>query len=319
MTASHAAASPTPTLPEAVTDLPASVLVTGATGFVGRHLVDSLRTAGVDVVGAADTVGDFFDVTDPHQVHEVFGRFKPEAVVHLGGVSGPMVSRDRPWSIVDVNIGGTANLLEAARISGTRRFILASSNAVYGGNPGPLDEQLAVSKPSTVYGATKVAGEHLVAVYGGRYGLSTCSLRISAVYGPGRTTHCIIGSFIRDALAHRASRVEFGTDFARQYVYIDDVVRSIGCALTAGPEADGQAINVSGPELLDVGEIADIVVGLLPEARIEFGQGPDPDDDDIQGPFVLTRAKELLGFEPGVSLREGISRYVDHLRADNDG
>lgn len=301
-----------------MTELPASVLVTGASGFLGRHLVDALRAAGVDVIGAADTVGDFFDVTDPHQVHQVFARFQPEAVVHLGGVSGPMVSRERPWSIVDVNIGGTANLLEAARITGTRRFVLASSNAVYGDNPGPLDEQVTVLKPSSVYGATKVAAEHLVAVYGSRYGLSTCSLRICAVYGPGRSTHCIIGSFIRDALACRVSRVPFGADLVRQYVYIDDVVRSVLGAVTAGPELDGQSINVSGGEVLLVGEIADIVTGLLPEARIEFGHGPDPDDDDIQGPFVLTRAKELLGFEPLVGLREGISRYVLHLRDDHD-
>jgi UDP-glucuronate 4-epimerase len=296
-----------------VTDLPSSVLVTGAGGFLGGHLVGALAASGVDVIGSADTVGEFFDVTDPHQVHQVFAHFKPEAVVHLGGVSGPMVSRERPWSIVDVNIGGTANLLEAARITGTQRFVLASSNTVYGSNSGPLDEQATVLQPSNVYGATKVASEHLLAVYGQRYGMSTCSLRISAVYGPGRSTHCIIASFIRDALANRASRVPFGADFARQYVYIDDAVHAIVCALTSG-YLDGRPVNVSGTELLQVGEIAGIVTDLLPGARIEFGQGPDPDDDDVQGPFVLTRAKELLGFEPRVGMREGIARYAEHLR-----
>jgi nucleoside-diphosphate-sugar epimerase len=302
-----------------VTDLPGSVLVTGATGFLGRHLVGSLRTAGVEVVGAADTVGDFFDVTDPHQVHEVFARFRPESVVHLGGISGPMVSRDRPWSIVDVNVGGTANLLEAARITGTSRFVLASSNAVYGSNPGPLDEQMTVLKPTSVYGATKVACEHLLEVYGHRYGSSTCSLRISTVYGPGRNTHCIIAAFIRDALDCRVSRVAFGADLLRQYVYIDDVVRALSCALTAAPELSGQPINVSGAERLEVGEIAGIVREMLPEARIEFGQGPDPDDDDVQGRFELNRAKELLGFEPKVSMRDGIARYVDALQGGHDG
>ncbi|MET0900200.1 MAG: NAD(P)-dependent oxidoreductase [Mycobacterium sp.] len=302
-----------------MTNLPKSVLVTGATGFIGRHLVGALSSAGVEVVGAADTVGDFFDVTDPHQVHEVFARFRPEAVVHLGGVSGPMVSRDRPWSIIDVNIGGTANLLEAARIAGTRRFVLASSNAVYGNNPGPLDDQVTKLNPSSVYGATKVAGEHLLAVYGRTYGLSTCSVRICAVYGPGRSTHCIIGSFIRDALTGRVSHVPFGADLARQYVFVDDAVRAIACALTAGPELDGQSINVSGGEVLTVGEIADIVGEMLPRARIEFGEGSDPDDEDVQGPFVLTRARELLAFEPTVSMRDGITRYTSHLQGAHDG
>lgn len=292
--------------------------MTGASGFVGRHLVDSLRTAGVDVIGAADTVGDFLDVTDPHQVHDVFARYKPESVVHLGGISGPMVSRDRPWSIVDVNIGGTANLLDAARITSTRRIVLASSNAVYGSNPGPLDEQVTVLNPTSVYGATKVAGEHLLAVYGRRYGSSTCSLRISTVYGPGRRAQCIIGAFIRDALEHKVSRVAFGADLFRQFIFIDDVVRAVLCALTAAPELSGQPINVSGAERLEVGEIAGMVREMLPAARIEFGQGPDPDDDDVQGPFVLNRAKELFGFEPTVSMSEGIARYVKHLQDAHD-
>lgn len=302
-----------------MTGLLKSVLVTGASGFIGGHLVDSLRAAGVNVVGAADTVGEFFDVTDPHHVHEVFARFKPEAVVHLGGVSGPMVSRERPWSIVNVNIAGTANLLEAARITGTQRFVLASSNTVYGSNPGPLDERLTVLGPSNVYGATKVASEHLLAVYGRRYDLSTCSLRISAVYGPGRSTHCIIASLIRDALAGRPSRVAFGADFTREYVYVQDAVRAIVGALATDLQLDGEPINVSGGELLQVGEIAAMVTDVLPEARIDFGAGPDPDDDDVQGPFVLTRAKAVLGFEPQVSMRDGIGRYVDHLRAVSDG
>ncbi|MDF2823464.1 MAG: NAD-dependent epimerase/dehydratase [Mycobacterium sp.] len=292
------------------------MLVTGASGFIGAHLIASLRTSGVEVVGDTDTVGAFFDVTDAHQVHEVFARFAPEAVVHLGGVSGPMVSRDRPWSVVDVNVGGTATLLEAARLTGTQRFVLASSNSVYGNNPGPLDEQVTLLRPTSVYGATKVAGEHLVEVYGRRYGLSTCSLRICTVYGPGRSTHCIIGSFLRDALEQRTSRVIFGADLTRQYVYIDDVVRSISCALSA--ELDGQPVNVSGGEVVRVGDIADIVTEVLPGARIEFGQGADPEDDDVQGPFVVSRARALLGFESEVSMRDGISRYANYLQRAQD-
>ncbi|CAN5506585.1 UDP-glucose 4-epimerase [soil metagenome] len=297
-----------------MTGLPRSVLVTGASGFLGGHLVDALTAAGVQVVGAPDTVGEFFDATDPHQVHQIFARFEPEAVVHLGGISGPMLSRERPWSVVNVNLVGTANLLEAARINGTQRFVFASSNAVYGNNPDSLDEQVAVLRPSTVYGATKVAGEHLLAAYDRRYGPSACSLRISAVYGPGRTTHCIIASFIRDALAKRVSRTRFGPEFARQYVHVDDVVRSVFCALTA-EQLNGQAVNVSGNELLTAGEIAAIVTDILPDARFEWGQGADPDDDDVQGPFDLTRAKEVLGFDAQVSMRDGIARYVDHLRS----
>jgi UDP-glucose 4-epimerase len=139
------------------------------------------------------------------------------------------------------------------------------------------------------------------------------------VYGPGRNTHCIITSFIKDALARSISHVPFGADLFRQYVYVDDVVRAVVCALIAGPKLDGRPVNVSGGERLQLGQIAAIVTEILPEAQIEFGHGPDPDDDDEQGPFVLTRAKEILGFEPAVSMREGIARYVDHLKGAHAG
>lgn len=296
-----------------MTPLPGSVLVTGASGFIGSHLVVALRSAGADVVGDSDTVGGFLDVTDQAQVHEVFARHRPEAVVHLGGVSGPMVSADHPRSVVEVNIGGTANLLEAARANATRQFVFASSNAVYGNNPGALDEHTTMVNPSSVYGVTKVCGEQLTAVYGRDYHMATSALRICPVYGPGRSTHCIVRSFTENALAGTVSRVAFGADLPRQYVHVDDVVGAIAAALRAGSHPAGMAINISGGEVLTVGDIAAIVTDLLPTARIEFGHGPDPDDRDVQGPFVLTRAKEILGFDPQVSMRDGIARYIEHL------
>jgi len=302
-----------------VTHLPESVLVTGAGGFIGRHLVVALRSAGVDVVGDTDANDDLVDVTNPQQVNAMMGRHKPEAVVHLGGISGPMVAADRPRSVVDVNIGGTANLLEAARIYGTRQFVFASSNAVYGNNPGALDEQTTILNPSSVYGVTKVSGEQLTAVYGRDCHMAASALRICAVYGPGRSTHCIITSFIQDALAGRVSRMQFGADLPRQYVHIDDVVGAIGATLCADPKPAGMAINISGGEVLTVGDIAGIVTELLPTARIEFGHGPDPDDEDVQGPFVLTRAQEVLGFEPQVRMRDGIARYIEHLMTQSGG
>lgn len=302
-----------------MTHLPESVLVTGAGGFIGRHLVVALRSAGVDVVGDTDANDDLVDVTNPQQVNAMMGRHKPGAVVHLGGISGPMLAADRPRSVVDVNIGGTANLLEAARLTGTRQFVFASSNAVYGNNPGALDEQTTMLNPSSVYGVTKVSGEQLTTVYGRDYHMSTIALRICSVYGPGRSTHCIVRSFIEDALAGSVSRVAFGADLPRQYVHIDDVVGAIGAALCTDPKPAGMAINISGGEVLTVGDIAGIVTELLPTARIEFGHGPDPDDKDVQGPFVLTQAREVLGFEPQVRMRDGIARYIEHLMTQSGG
>lgn len=294
--------------------LPTRILVTGSSGFIGRHLVRVLGDSGVDVVADTYPSGDYIDITERQGIFDLFERCTPDAVVHLAGVSGPMVSRRDPLSIIDVNISGTANLLEAARLHGTARFVFASSNAVYGNNTDLLDELTTPCRPSTVYGATKVAGEQLLAAYARSYGLVGLALRISAVYGPGRTTHCIIGEFIKDALQDRPSQAQFGADFVRQYVYVDDAVRAIVGALGVDPGVDCPPVNVSGDVAGSAGEIADIVRALLPRARIEFGIGPDPEDSDLQGPFALTRAREVLGFRPRVSLPVGIARYIEHLK-----
>lgn len=292
---------------------PGSVLITGPEGFIGAALVNSLTADGIDVIGTKER-GGTVDVTDVHGIHRVFERFQPSAVVHLGGISGPMLARDNPITIADVNIGGTANLLEAARIHGLERFVFASSNTVYGSNSAALTENDTVPRPSSVYGASKVAGEALCSTYSKRYGVPTTSLRISAVYGPGRTTHCFIGQVLRDALEGKTTRLAYGRDFHRQYVFIDDAVASIRLALANESRTNGGTYNVSGSEWKTMGEIAEQVSELVPSARIELEDGPDPDDDDVQGPYDLTLARTALGYKPAVNLREGMLRYLDHMR-----
>ena len=295
--------------------LPGSVLVTGTSGFIGQRLVRRLRDEGVVVIGEEDTVpGGFLDVTDIHQIHDVVLRHRPQSIVHLGGVSGPMVARHNPHSIVEVNITGTANLIEAARIHGISRFAFASSNTVYGDNPDILEEITTPTHPTNVYGATKVACEQLLSAYSRRHGMHTCSLRISAVYGPGRTTHCVIARMLHDHIAHLPTQLSYGADFHREYIYIDDAVDAIILALQSGDDAAGGSFNVSGGQWLTLSEVAEAITSVFPDANIALEPGPDPDDDDVQGPFSLQRARDVLGFFPKTSLTEGIRLYHESLR-----
>src|SRR5215469_10351497 len=209
------------------------ILVTGAAGLIGnkvRQILDERgdRVIAVDRQTGFDTFGQVIqcDLGDVHRVHELT-RDGISGVIHCGAHSGPMLARDNPYSMVQVNIVGTANMLEVARVHKATRFIYCSSTSAYGPTPpGPVPEDVTM-RPSTVYGATKVAGEQLVCTYASQYKLNGTSLRLSWVYGPRRTTDCVIRTMITDAQAGRPTRVRFGRDFPRQYIHVEDAAAAL--------------------------------------------------------------------------------------------
>src|SRR5690606_27532373 len=140
------------------------------------------------------------DLRDTHRLHQLAFGQDLDSIVHCGAHSGPMVARDNPYDLVAVNVVGTANVLEVARLQRVRRFVNCSSVSVYGStSAGPVREDPALH-PSTVYGATKLAAEHLATAYAREHGLDAVSLRLSWVYGPRRTTSCLLRRMIEDAL-----------------------------------------------------------------------------------------------------------------------
>jgi nucleoside-diphosphate-sugar epimerase len=296
------------------------VLITGAGGLVGHALRQRLEADGVAVVPidriarTADGIELVeCDVTDIHRLHAVIHRHAVTEIVHCGGFSGPMVARDNPYAIVQVNIVGTANVLEAARIRGLRRVVFCSSTSAYGDTPdGPVPEDVPM-RPTSVYGASKAAGEQLVAAYARQHGLDGVSLRLSWVYGPRRTTDCFIRTMIEDALAGRPTVLPWGRDFHRQYIHVDDAADALARALDA-PSLPRRAYNVTGGTYLTLGEIADVLRRVLPTADVRLGTGPDP-VDDVQRQFDITAARRELGYTPAHDLEDGIRSYASWLRA----
>jgi UDP-glucuronate 4-epimerase len=156
------------------------------------------RVIAVDRQAGSDTFGRVIEC-DLGDVHRVHARDGICGVIHCGAHSGPMAARDNPYSMVQVNIVGTANVLEVARVHKTTRFVYCSSTSAYGPTPpGPVPEDVTM-RPSTVYGASKVASEQLISTYPSQYGLNGTSPRLSWVYGPRRTTDCVIRTMIADS------------------------------------------------------------------------------------------------------------------------
>jgi UDP-glucuronate 4-epimerase len=296
-----------------------AVLVTGAAGLLGNAVRVLLEERGtpvipIDRVERTEEGREITrcDVTDVHRLHAVVAGRDLDAVIHCGAYSGPMVEIENPNAIVQVNIGGTANVLELARIRKARRFVFCSSTSAYGETPeGVLDESAPMTS-SSVYGASKVAGEHLVQAYARQHGLDGVSLRISWVFGPRRQTDCVIRTMISDALEGRPTRMAFGRDFHRQYVHVDDAAAALVAALDS-PAIPQPAYNITGGTYLTLQEVGDAVRSVLPEADISLETGPDP-VDSVQSRFDISAAARDLGFTPQHDLESGIRSYATWLQ-----
>jgi UDP-glucuronate 4-epimerase len=300
-----------------------AILVTGAAGLVGHAVRLRLEAAGHRVLATDRRAGSVAgrpilaaDVTDPHALDTLALREPIVGVVHCGAVSGPMLSADDPARIIAINIGGAATLLELARRIGRVRFVFASSTAAVGPTPPGLSPVPAAIplNPSTVYGATKAAGEALVAAYARQHAVDGVSLRLAWVYGPRRTTPCSIQRMLTDALAGRTTILAATPQTRRQYVHVDDAAEALVRALET-PQLPQRAYTITGGTSLTLSAIVDQVRAAMPAARIVHGGG-DPDDEP-QEVFDISDSARDFGYLPRVSLAEGIADYVDRLRAEN--
>jgi UDP-glucuronate 4-epimerase len=304
-----------------------SVLVTGANGLIGFDVVKRLAAAGRSVVALDRSVNDAATATpnafaveigDVHRLHEIASRFKIGAIVHCGGVSGPMLSRDNPADLFRVNVGGTVDVSELARQIASRdgscRLVFCSSLTVYGHQP---DDGIAEDYPLLArgcYASSKIAGEAIVCSYADEHGVDAIALRIACVYGPRRKTQCILRAMIEDALKRRPSRYAFGVGFPRQFVHVDDVARGIVLAVEA-QAPKGRVFNLNGGVNPTLDEAAAIVREFLPNADIELQPGADPEDVTL-GLLSIDAARRELSYSPSVALRDGIGRLIDSIERE---
>jgi UDP-glucose 4-epimerase len=236
-------------------------LVTGGAGFIGSHLVDALIDAGDEVTvvdhlnparapifealaarGANLVRGEVTDVT---AMIEAFQAARPEAVYHLAAQIDVRRSVEDPSHDAHTNIGGTAAVLEAARVAGAGRIVLASTAGVYGDPPQLPTTEATPPAPLSPYGAGKAAAETYLALFSRLYSLSTLSLRMANVYGPRQNPHGEAGvvAIFCSAAAHRRPVTIFGDGTqSRDFVYVGDVAQAF---VQAGRSAVGGAINVS--------------------------------------------------------------------------
>ncbi|MDW8067541.1 MAG: SDR family oxidoreductase [Anaerolineae bacterium] len=309
-------------------------LVTGGAGFIGSHLVEALVARGERVRVLDDfstgrwenlaAVRDRIevirgDIRDPLTVGQAVDGVR--VVVHLAARVSVEQSLQNPRETMEVNSGGTLNLLEAARRTGVARFLFASSAAVYGDHTRlPLREDRPLG-PLSPYAASKVAGEALCHAYRAAYGLPVVILRFFNIYGPRQDPQSpyagVISIFVGRMRRGLPPIIYGDGQQTRDFVYVGDVVEAL---IRAGEQerAVGSVLNIAwGKEtsLLRLVALLNRVLGT--DLRPEFA--PPRSGDIRRSAGDSRRAQALLGWRPSVGLAEGLSRLVGGGEITDDG
>ena len=292
-------------------------LVTGGAGFIGSHLVDALLERG-DTVAVVDDLsggrrervpgGVPLHVADIDDIGPVAEAERPDVVFHLAAQVDVRKSVADPAFDARVNVAGTAAVLEAARVSGARRVLLASTGgALYGEDvplPTPEDAPLA---PFSPYGASKAAAETYLALYTRLFGLSTMALRFGNVYGPRQDPHGeagVIAIFAGAAVEGRTVTIYGDGTQTRDYVYVGDVVA--GFLAAAGSDATG-AVNIgTGVETA--------VLDLVTAIGVSAEHKPARTGEVARSCLDVERADDVLDWRAQVPLGEGLERTLAALR-----
>ncbi len=314
-----------------------NILVTGGAGFIGSHLCERLFRDGIRVI-CIDNFDSYYDpqikirnveeiakkfpelfelvtgdIRNPEHLNAIFQKNKLDFVIHLAARAGVRPSIADPLLYQDVNVRGTAVLLEACRKHGVKNLIFASSSSVYGENQRvPFTEKDLDIQPISPYGATKRAGELLCYSYHHLYGMNIACLRIFTAYGPRQRPEMAIHKFTR--LIDQGENIPVYGDGSsrRDYTYIDDLVEGIL----------GVVRHHKGFEVYNLGEsqttsLKDLI-RLIEEA---FGKKANIEMLDFQPGDVsvtyadISKAERMLKYQPKVKMEEGIRRFVEWYKA----
>ncbi|MCS7143073.1 MAG: NAD-dependent epimerase/dehydratase family protein [Aigarchaeota archaeon] len=291
------------------------VLITGSMGFVGRSLREYLLRAGYEVIGIDSRPNSDYnvDILDLHRLIEVFRRVEPDAVIHLAAISSPPACLSDQYNCFKVNVLGTLNVLEAAKLTSLKRFIYASSANVYGAPKESPVRETAPLNPRTPYDYSKVAAEQVVRSYS-RLGVPSVILRSWKLFGEYDSNESAISRFIDACLMNRPLTLYNDGRDVTDPCYVDNFSHMVDLILKKY-NCDGcEVFNVGTGRSVSIKELA-IKIRTLTDSRSELKTLP-PRSELESEPMVsypsIEKASEHLGYRPLVMLEEGLGRVIEH-------
>jgi nucleoside-diphosphate-sugar epimerase len=306
-----------------------TVLVTGNAGFVGSHLTGALLQRGAKVIG----LDNFFnglesnvllfkghpnyqfhigDVRDPTFLIDLTK--KVDIIFHEAGFISVPLSIQMPALCHDINVTGTFNILNAARINDVERVVFASSAAVYGNDPTLPKQEKMLPEAISPYGASKIMGEHYLQTFYHTYGLKTTTLRYFNIYGP-RQRHGayagVMAIFIENILkSHQAPTIFGDGTQTRDFIYIEDVIQA-NLLAALHPQAPGQIFNVATGIGTGLTQLTKSILKLTHAEELPIRYGPPRAGDILHSRADINKIRTILGFNPTFSMDQGLMEYIN--------
>ncbi len=315
------------------------VVVTGGAGFVGSHLCRCLlgeghRTTAIDNFdpfypraikeeGIADFPAQLFtlieaDICNTDAILHALHARDVDAIVHLAARAGVRPSIEAPLAYEETNVGGTQSMLEVAQELDIDTFIYGSSSSVYGNNDKvPFREDDPVREPISPYAATKRSGELLAHTFHHLYDITVHCLRFFTVYGPRQRPDLAIHKFARQLLTDQPITMYGDGTSSRDYTYVTDIVDGIIRSLRRAKGLDNpeyEIINLGGSETT---QLKDLISGIAEamDSTPEVEQLPARPGDVKRTYADISKAGELLGYQPDTPIEEGLQKFADWVKA----
>ncbi|KLI26995.1 GDP-mannose 4,6-dehydratase [Brachyspira hyodysenteriae] len=310
-----------------------NILLTGVAGFIGSNLLDELLTNKDHTVIGIDNLNDFYDplikqnniknninnknfifynidLLNTLELKKIFENNKIDNVIHLAGYGGVRPSIENPKLYIDNNIVATLNILECMKNHKIQKLVYASSSSVYGNSKETIfKETLNVSEPISPYAMTKKACEELCYTYHKLYNIKVIALRFFTVYGKRQRPDLAISKFTKLILENNPIPVFGDGSTMRDYTYIEDIVSGIISAIEYN-KTNYEIINLGGGEPINLERMIKTIETVLEKKaiinRMEMQKG------DVDKTVAdITKARNLLNYNPSTSFENGIKKFVD--------
>lgn len=307
------------------------VFVTGAAGFIGSHLTETLLNRGDEVIGA-DNFNDYYDpvrkranvasfrdhpclsfhevdIRDADQMRQIVADCCPDVIAHIAAMANVRYSIGRAPLYTDVNLNGTVNLLEAARGGAVHHFVFASTSSIYGRTERiPFEESDPCNQPLAPYPATKKACEVMGYTYHVLHGLNFTALRFFSVYGPRGRPDMMPFIVMHRIVNDQEIQLFDAGQMKRDWTYVDDIVSGVVAAIDR--PLGYEVINLGRGEPVLMADFVNIIERLVGKSAI-LSTPPAPPSEPKINFADISKARSLLGYTPETAVTEGLSRMWD--------